>query len=135
MTLRLSLLVPLLLIVAGCSSDGAGAVAQQQPAVRIIDRGPNAVALWDERAAAIINQPPWPAGTPEERQPTYQLDMATPHLSIHEAVSVSPLTSQEAAANAAGYTVLKTLFPQRAAQYQSAYDAARRRPRSIAPHG
>jgi hypothetical protein len=124
MSLRLALFMPLLLIAAGCAGDHAGSVAQPPPAVRIIDRGPNAVALWDERAAALINQPPVPAGTPEERRPAYQLDLATLHLSIHEAVSASPPASQEAAAHAAGYTVLKTLFPQRAVQYQSAYDTA-----------
>jgi hypothetical protein len=107
----------LLLAFVGCATERAAPV-------RIVDRGPNAVALWDERAAATINLPPSPAGTPEERRPAYQLDMATLHMAIYEAVSAAPPAAQEAAVHAAGYAVLKTLFPQRAAQYQGAYDTA-----------
>jgi hypothetical protein len=106
----------LLLALAGCASP--------PPAVTVRDLGPNAVSLWDERGAATINQPPSPTGTPEERRPVYQNDMATLHLAIHEAVNAAPPASQEAAAHAAGYAVLKTLFPQRSAQYQEAYDKA-----------
>jgi hypothetical protein len=102
----------------------AACAAPPPPAVTVRDLGPNAVSLWDERGAATINQPPSPSGTPEERRPIYQLDMATLHLAMHQAVSAAPPASQEAAAHAAGYAVLKALFPQRAAQYQEAYDKA-----------
>jgi hypothetical protein len=102
----------------GCATEPA------KPPVRIVDRGANAVSLWGERGAATINQPPSPAGTPEERRPIYQLDMATLHLAIHDAVSAAPPAAHEGAVHAAGYAVLKSLFPQRTAQYQGAYDAA-----------
>ena len=108
----------LLVAMAGCATE------PDRPPVRIVDRGPNAVSLWDERGAATINQPPSPSGTPEERRPVYSLDMATLHLAIHRAIGAAPAASHEAAAHAAGYTVLKTLFPQRGAAYQAAYDAA-----------
>jgi hypothetical protein len=106
----------LMFALAGCASA--------PPAVTVRDRGANAVSLWGERGAATVNQPPSPTGTPEERRPIYQLDLATMHLAIHDAVAAAPAASQEAAAHAAGYAVLKGLFPQRAAQYQAAYDAA-----------
>ena len=108
----------LLAAAAGCATDTDG------PPVRIVDRGSNAVSLWGERGAATINQPPSPTGTPEERRPIYVVDMATLHLAIHRAVGAVPAASHEAAAHAAGYSVLKTLFPQRAASYQAAYDNA-----------
>lgn len=50
--------------------------------------------------------------------------MATLHLAIHRAVQAVPLAAQEAAVHAAGYAVLKALFPQRGASFQAAYDAA-----------
>jgi hypothetical protein len=115
---RLAVHACILLALAGCATERSVAP------VRIADRGANAVALWGERGAATINQPPSPAGTPQERRPVYQLDMATLHLAIHEAVVAAPPAAQEAAVHAAGVTVLKTLFPQRAATYQAAYDTA-----------
>ena len=102
----------------GCATE------PERPAVRIADRGANAVSLWGERGAATIALPPSPIGTPEERRPIFQVDMATLHLAIHDAVSTAPRAAQEAAAHAAGFTVLRTLFPQRAAHYQAAYDTA-----------
>jgi hypothetical protein len=107
----------LLLALTGCATEGAAPV-------RIIDRGANAVSLWGERGAATINLPPSSSGTPEERRPAYQLDLATLHLAIHEAVIAVPPAAQEAAAHAAGHKVLAALFPQRTAQYQGAYEAA-----------
>ena len=113
--------------IVGCCLTAAllgCATEPEKPAVRIADRGANAVSLWGERGAATINQPPSPAGTPEERRPIYQLDMATLHLAIHRAVGAALPAAHEAAVHAAGYTVLKTLFPQRGASYQAAYDTA-----------
>lgn len=104
--------------LVGCATDS------QRPPVRIVDLGANAVSLWGERGAATINQPPSPTGTPEERRPGGDLDMATLHLAIHRAVQAAPPGSQEAAVHAAGYSVLKALFPQRNASYQAAYDGA-----------
>jgi hypothetical protein len=119
---QILLTTTLLLAVAGCATDAARPTTSAP--VRVVDRGANAVSLWGERAIATINLPPSPAGTPEERRPIYQLDLATLHLAMHEAVSAAPAAAQEAAAHAAGHKVLATLFPQRAAQYQGAYDAA-----------
>jgi hypothetical protein len=113
--------------IVGCCLTAAllgCATEPEKPPVRIADRGANAVSLWGERGAATINQPPSPTGTPEERRPVFVLDLATLHLAIHRAVSVAPPASHEAATHAAGYTVLKTLFPQRGAAYQAAYDTA-----------
>jgi len=115
---RFAALACILLALAGCATERSVAP------VRIVDRGANAVSLWADRGAATINQPPSPAGTPEERRPVYQLDMATLHLAIHRAVAAAPAASHEAAVHAAGLTVLKTLFPQRSATYQAAYDSA-----------
>lgn len=115
---RIAALVCILITLAGCDTN------RSVEPVLIADRGANAVSLWGERGAATITQPASATGTPEERRPVYQLDMATLHLAIHEAIGAAPPASHEAAAHAAGYTVLKTLFPQRSAQYQGAYDAA-----------
>lgn len=113
-------------IVAGCLAAAlvGCATGPQRPPVRIADLGANPVSLWGERGAATINQPPSATGTPEERRPGGDLDMATLHLAIHRAVQAAPPGAQEAAVHAAGYTVLKALFPQRGASYQAAYDAA-----------
>lgn len=102
----------------------ACAAGPDRPPVRIADRGANAVSLWGELGAATINQPPSPTGTPEERRPGGDLDMATLHLAIHRAVQAAPPAAQEAAVHAAGYAVLKALFPQRGVTYQAMYDAA-----------
>ena len=116
------ILPALLLCLAACAAGDTRGAADAT--VRITDRGPNAVSLWDERAASTINQPPSATGTPEERRPVYSLDMATLHVAMYEAVRVVPPAAQEAAVHGAAYTVLKRLFPQRTAQYQEAYDKA-----------
>jgi hypothetical protein len=115
---RLAALASVLWLLTGCATERSGAP------VRIVDRGANAVWLWGERGAATINLPPSAIGTPEERRPIYTHDLATLHLAMHEAVVAAPPAAQEAAVHGAGYTVLKTLFPQRAARYQAAYDSA-----------
>ena len=76
-------------------------------------------------------------GHAEEQRPNISVDLATVHVAIYDAVNAivgthkafgaTPATpaagaSQEAAAAAAAYGVLKGLFPNRAAQYQAAYD-------------
>lgn len=116
---RLAVLGSVLLALAGCAAQQHGVAP-----VRIADRGANAVSLWGERGAATVNQPPSPSGTPQERRPVLQLDMATLHLAIFEATAAAPPASQEAAVHAAGHAVLSALFPQRAALYRGAYEAA-----------
>ena len=97
----------------------------------------NAVAYWNKIATDTINIAPAATGTTEERSPNAFLDLATVHVAIYDAVNAivgthktfnaTPVTpaagaSQEAAAAAAAYGVLKALFPARTAQYQVAYD-------------
>jgi hypothetical protein len=60
------------------------------------------ITLKAERGAATIHLPPSLSGTPEQQRPGDQLDMATLHLAMH----------------AVGYTLLETLFPQRAAGWR-----------------
>ncbi len=97
----------------------------------------NPVAYWNKIASDTINVPASPTGTAEEQRPIIQVDLATVHVAIYDAVNAivgthrpfaaSPTTpaagaSQEAAAAAAAVGVLKGLFPNRSAQYQAAYD-------------
>jgi hypothetical protein len=123
-------------VAAGCTLVACGDLVAQVT----IDAGrANAISSWDETATATINQPNAESGTPEEMQPNYAFDLATVHIAMYDAViaiaggyvpfyarPTSPASgaSQEAAAAAAAYGVLKGLFPSRAATYQAAYDRA-----------
>jgi hypothetical protein len=101
----------------------------------------NVVADWDAIAAATITPPAGvvlpPAVTEAEQRPIYQVDLASVHVAIYDAVNaidrkhepyaIVPTSrvdgaSQEAAVVGAAYGVLKGLFPGRSALYQSAYD-------------
>ena len=100
--------------------------------------GNNPVAQWHQIGAAVITSPALAVGTEEERRPMFAVDMATLQVAIYDAVvSVSgshepliaglraePGLPQEPAVHAAAYTVLSGLFPNRAAQYEPAYQAA-----------
>lgn len=107
------------------------------PAVRA-----NVVADWDAIAAATITPPPGtvlPAAVTEaEQRPIFQVDLASVHIAIYDAVnaidrrhepfaiapkSKSKGASAEAAVVGAAYGVLKGLFPGRAVLYQSFYDS------------
>jgi hypothetical protein len=98
------------------------------------------VAYWNKIATDTINVAATPgSGTPEEQRPVSAVDLATLHVAVYDAVMAIVGThepfavtasgtnatdaSQEAAVAAAAYGVLKGLFPNRTAQYQSAYDA------------
>jgi len=100
----------------------------------------NPVAFWNKIATDTINVAATPGtGTPEEQRPVSAVDLATVHVAMYDAVmaivgthepfavtvagTTSAGASQEAAVAAAAYGVLKGLFPNRTAQYQSAYDA------------
>ncbi|HEY8881431.1 MAG TPA: vanadium-dependent haloperoxidase [Roseateles sp.] len=133
-------MVPLLLctmsMVAGCGGGSAGVV---EPDPVVVGAGtPNAVSAWNEAATTTINQPNASAGTPEEMQSVYAVDLASVHVAIYDAsvainggykpFYVTPKAradgaSAEAAIAAAAYGVLKGLFPSRSALYQPLYDA------------
>ncbi|MGH6624032.1 MAG: vanadium-dependent haloperoxidase, partial [Burkholderiaceae bacterium] len=97
----------------------------------------NPVAYWNKVATDTINTPSATPATAEETRFFLQADLATVHVAIYDAVNAitgthrtfaaTPTTSasgasQDAAAGAAAYGVLKALFPSRSAQYQAAYD-------------
>ncbi len=99
---------------------------------------PNVISRWNEIAAATIDGPAAPAGTPEERAPNYAFDLATVHVAMYDAVVAisgggKPLVaapkgptagaSQEAAAITAACEVLGRLFPARASGYRPACEA------------
>lgn len=108
------------------------------PPVTISVTGPNTVSYWNEVATGTINVAATPGtGSAAEQRPITSVDLATVHLAIYDALmaiggayrpyAITPTAdangaSQEAAASAAAYGVLKGLFPNRGAQYQSAYD-------------
>lgn len=129
------LLFCMMSVLAGCGGSGGDA---EGPPVAIGPGTPNLVSAWNEAATTAINQPNAAAGTPEEMQSVYAVDLASVHLAIYDAsvainggykpFYVTPKAradgaSAEAAMAAAAYGVLKGLFPSRAAIYQPLYDA------------
>ena len=126
----------LVLALAACNGDGG----DDAPPPVTIDAGtPNTVSIWSETAATTVNQPNAAIGTPEERSANYAFDLASVHVAMYDAVVAiaggrAPLiatpaapvsgASQEAAAAAGAYTVLRGLFPSRASLYQPTYDAS-----------
>lgn len=139
MLLNLSLMASSLL-AAAC---GGGASSADPPApgvdpVVVGSFGPNALSYWDAVAANTITASAAPASTDEERIGAYQTDMATVHLAIYDAIQTiahryqpyayvpeQPVvedSSLDAAVGAAAYGVLSSLFPNRKAQYQQAFD-------------
>jgi len=119
-------------------ASGAVAAAQSSGRTIAITPGSDVIAYWNQIATNTVNVPPAATGTPEERRPNFALDLATVHLAMFDAVNAidgayerfaaQPTTvttgaSLEAAAAAAAYYALKGLFPNRTAQYQSAYDS------------
>lgn len=93
------------------------------------------VANWDEVATNTINAAGFPATTPEERRPLYQVDLATVHVALHDSVvaiageyrpfAIRPTSpaagaSIESAAGSAACRVLQVLFPSRATVYSAA---------------
>jgi hypothetical protein len=134
------------LFLAACGGGESEAVALDAGALRagqsssraiVIKPGSDVIAYWSQIAASTVNVPAAATGTPEERRPVYNLDLATVHVAMFDAVNAidgsyqrfaaQPTTatagaSLEAAAAAAAYHTLKGLFPNRTAQYQAAYD-------------
>ena len=124
----------------GLITSGAayGATNGAEPSLILVADSPNVVSYWNAianktvLAAASVNT------TAEEQRPSYQVDLATVHVAIYDAVTaidgrfepfaIRPAApaagaSMDAAASAAAYGVLRALFPDRSAQYQAAYDS------------
>lgn len=135
--MTLAFVVAATLAACGGGGEEAREDALGRP-LALPNHGPNAVSLWDEVGAAVVTSPALAAGTPEERQPNYAVDLATLHVAIYDAVvalshthepfmasvEVEAGLPQDAAAHAAAFTVLSGLFPSRSAQYAPAYAAA-----------
>ncbi len=139
MLLSLATIVGLL---AACGGSDEAVVPQPPAPVSVpytngVTTTANPVAYWNKIASDTINVAANPAGSPAEQRPSVQVDLATVHVAIYDAVNAisgthkvfaavpttSPVgASQEAAAAAAAVGVLKGLFPGRSAQYQAAYD-------------
>lgn len=131
--------------LAACGGGGGDAsdpealgAAQSSRREVVITPGSDVIAYWNQIAASTISVAPAATGTPEERRPVYNLDLATVQVAVFDAVNAidgsyrrfaaQPTTatagaSLEAAAAGAAYHVLKGLFPNRTAQYQAAYDS------------
>jgi hypothetical protein len=105
--------------------------------VEVTSYGANAVTYWYDVGEKTINQPASAAGTAEERLPVLTSDMSTLLVAIYDAViaidasrqpfHATPTTptagaSMDAAAAAAAYRVLFSLFPSRITTYQAPYD-------------
>jgi hypothetical protein len=121
------------LVIAACDSRGDDALGSASA-------GQNVIAVWDQLGAKTINQPA-EGGTPEEQRPAFDLDMATLHVAIYDALvaitrAYQPLyvnapdapgqasLPQDFAVHGAAYTVLSSLYPHRAAFFAGTYDGA-----------
>ncbi len=115
-----------------------GAANGAESAVTLTPDQPNVVSYWNGIANLTVLAPSTVGTTPQEQRPGYQVDLASVHVAIYDAVSAidgrykpfavtpaAPATgaSLDAAASAAAYGVLQALFPNRSAQYQAAYDS------------
>ncbi len=109
----------------------------EERAVTVTSDRPNVVSYWNDVANRTVNATSAVNSTPEEQRPAYSADLATVHVAIYDAVSaidgryrpyaIVPATtaagaSMEAAATTAAYRVLRALFPDRGAQYETAYE-------------
>ena len=118
-------------------ATGAAARAAE-PAVTLSATHPNVVSYWNGIANRTVLSPSEVNTTPQEQRPGYQVDLASVHVAIYDAISaidgrfkpfaITPKApaagaSMDAAASAAAYGVLHALFPNRGAQYQAAYDS------------
>jgi hypothetical protein len=130
-------------IVAGAltaSLIGFGTASAAEPTVTLTANQPNVVSYWNGIAnkTVLATSTSTASTTPEEQRPSYQVDLATVHVAIYDAVSaidgrfkpfaITPTApaagaSIDAAASAAAYGVLRALFPNRGAQYQAAYES------------
>ena len=129
---RLKALALLIGLAAVGTSRGA------EPTITLTVDHPNVVSYWNHIANTTVLAPSTTPTTAEEQRPSYQIDLATVHLAIYDAVSAidarykpfaiqprAPATgaSMDAAASAAASGVLLALFPSRSALYQAAYES------------
>ncbi|MFL6706633.1 MAG: phosphatase PAP2 family protein [Massilia sp.] len=131
------------LLVALCTSCGGDSdnhnnnpPSTDTPVV-LVANSSNVVSYWHDVGMTTVNATAAVATTPEELRPAFQTDLATMHLAMYDAISAidgryQPFlvtlpaatgASLDAAGSAAAYNVLRVLFPNRAAQYQAAYDS------------
>jgi hypothetical protein len=118
--------------VAACGGDDT------PPNVVITSTGTNAVSYWNDIAGKTVTATSATSTTPEELRSSYAVDVATVQLAVYDAASaidgryrpyaINPVApadgaSMDAAIAAAAYGTLQALFPNRAAQYQAAYDS------------
>jgi hypothetical protein len=127
--------------LAACAAPtGSAPPAAAAPVVLATDRA-NAVAFWNGIANQTVLATAPVATTPEEQRASFFFDVASVHVAIYDAVvaiegrykpfaarppsaagGAAKGASTEAAVAAAAHGVLKALFPNRAAQYQAAYE-------------
>jgi hypothetical protein len=120
------------IIVAGC----ANIFKRTQPPVVLIADKNNPVAYWHDVGAVTLNAKVASVASEAEKFPAFPADMATLHLALYDAVMavdqryrpflfvparIEPDASADAAVGAAGYTVLRALFPSRRMHYEQAY--------------
>ena len=126
------------LLAAACLAMSAYGGEAAVAAVTIKVTGPNAVSYWNEVATTTINVAATPGtGSAAEQRPVSSVDQATVQLAVYDALmaiggaykpyAITPRAdangaSPEAAVSAAAYGVLKGMFPNRSASYQSAFD-------------
>jgi hypothetical protein len=130
-----AMLTVIICIVPAC---GGGDSNPTVAPVQVTPSGPNAVTQWNQVASNTINVPALASGSAAEQRPVDSVDLAVVHLAIYNALAaitgryqpygnltqlVSGDVSEQAAVGAAAYGVLKVMFPNRSAQYQSAYDS------------
>ncbi len=126
------LLVPLVVGLSACAAP-----RNAPPAVTLVANQTHAVSYWNDIANRTVLASSAVNTTAEEQRPAFAHDLATVHVAIYDAVvaiegrykpfAAKPRApaagaSTEAAISAAAYGVLKTLFPNRAGQYQAAYE-------------
>lgn len=127
------------LMLAGGLAACGGNDDDSDRVVRVTSSSPNVVSYWNDVANRTLNATATINITAEEQRPSYHVDLAAVHIAIYDAISaidgryvpfaVTPTApasgaSLDAAASAAAYGVLRALYPNRTAQYQTAYDDA-----------
>lgn len=125
-------LLPVVASLVACASPHVAV-----PPVSLVADTPNVVSYWNDIANKTVLASSPVTTTPEEQRPAFFFDVASVHVAIYDAVvaiegrykpfAVKPGSpaagaSTEAAVSAAAYGVLKALFPNRGAQYQTAYE-------------